>query len=161
MIHWTVLNVNEKSIRNLDEKPAQLFIGKTIEKTGSDTLITLSASEPVICCYRFFRLPLPRLLPGDFSIYPGVDFNDKPSLIRYNTNQSIFAHYGMRGRFSMEANVINELQNGLRRINWRVLSGCRRILHWSTRFVNKCELEKFMTEYGGGRRCPTYCTTGR
>ena len=116
---------------------------------------------PVICCYRFFRLPLPRLLPGDFSIYPGVDFNDKPSLIRYNTNQSIFAHYGMRGRFSMEANVINELQNGLRRINWRVLSGCRRILHWSTRFVNKCELEKFMTEYGGGRRCPTYCTTGR
>ena len=118
---------------NFNEKPAQLFIGKTIEKTiektGSDTLITLSASGPVICCYRFFRLPLPRLLPGAFSIYPGVDFNDTPSFIRYNTNQSIFAHYGMRGRFSMEANVINELQNGLRRINWRVLPGCRQILH--------------------------------
>ena len=50
------------------EKPAQLFIGTTIEKPGSDTLITLSASGPVFCCYRFFRLPLPRLLPGDFSI---------------------------------------------------------------------------------------------
>ena len=37
----------------------------------------------------FFRLPLPRLLPGDFSIYLGVDFNDKPSSIRYNTNQSV------------------------------------------------------------------------
>ena len=114
---------------NFNEKPAQLFIGKTIEKTGSDTLITLSASETVICCYHFFRLPLPRLRPGAFSIYPGVDFNDTPSFIRYNTNQSIFAHYGMRGRFSMEANVINELQNGLRRINWRVLPGCRQILH--------------------------------
>jgi hypothetical protein len=27
----------KKSIRNLNEKPAQLFIGKTIEKPGSDT----------------------------------------------------------------------------------------------------------------------------
>ena len=26
MIHWTVLNVNEKSIRNLNEKPAQLLL---------------------------------------------------------------------------------------------------------------------------------------
>ena len=25
----------------------------------------------------------------------------------------------------MDANVINELQNGLRRLNWRVLPGCR------------------------------------
>lgn len=58
----------KKSIRNLNEKPAQLFIGKTIEKPGSDTLITLRASGPVFCCYRFFQLPLPRLLLGDFSI---------------------------------------------------------------------------------------------
>jgi len=27
----------KKSIRNLNEKPAKLFIGKTIEKPGSDT----------------------------------------------------------------------------------------------------------------------------
>lgn len=47
MIHWTVLNVNEKSIRNLNEKPAQLFIGNTIEKTGLDTLINISASGHV------------------------------------------------------------------------------------------------------------------
>lgn len=46
----------KKSIRNLNEKP------------GSDTLITLRASGPVFCCYRFFQLPLPRLLLGDFSI---------------------------------------------------------------------------------------------
>ena len=58
----------KKSIRNLNEKLAQLFIGKTIEKPGSDTLITLRASGPVFCCYRFFQLPLPRLLLGDFSI---------------------------------------------------------------------------------------------
>ena len=58
----------KKSIRNFNEKPAKLFIGKTIEKPGSDTLITLRASGPVFCCYRFFRLPLPRLLLGDFSI---------------------------------------------------------------------------------------------
>lgn len=32
---------------NFNEKPAQLFIGKTIEKPGSDTLINFSASEPV------------------------------------------------------------------------------------------------------------------
>ena len=58
----------KKSIRNFNEKPAKLFIGKTIEKPGSDTLITLRASGPVFCCYRFFQLPLPRLLLGDFSI---------------------------------------------------------------------------------------------
>ena len=58
----------KKSIRNLNEKPAKLFIGKTIEKTGSDTLINLSMSETVFCCYRYFRVSLPRLLPGDFSI---------------------------------------------------------------------------------------------
>lgn len=58
---------------NFNEKPAQLFIGKTIEKPGSDTLINFSASEPV------FLFHLPRSLPGDF--------NDKPSLIRYNTKQ--------------------------------------------------------------------------
>ena len=53
------IKCQRKSIRNLNEKPAQLFIGKTIEKTiektGSDTLITLSASRPVFCCYRFFN----------------------------------------------------------------------------------------------------------
>ena len=48
--------LKKKSIRNLNEKP------------GSDTLITLRASGPVFCCYRFFQLPLPRLLLGDFSI---------------------------------------------------------------------------------------------
>ena len=58
----------KKSIRNFNEKPAKLFIGKTIEKLGSDTLITLRASGPVFCSYRYFQLPLPRLLLGDFSI---------------------------------------------------------------------------------------------
>lgn len=51
-----------------NEKPDQLFIGKTIEKTGSDTRITLRASGPVFCCDRFFWFPLPRLLPRNFAI---------------------------------------------------------------------------------------------
>ena len=47
-INISTFKCKEKSIRrNLNEKPTQLFIGKAIEKTGSDTLITLSASGPV------------------------------------------------------------------------------------------------------------------
>ena len=66
MIHCTVLNVNEKSIRNLNEKPAQLFIGKTIEKTGSDTLIPLSASGPVFLLLSFFSVTFAMLASGRF-----------------------------------------------------------------------------------------------
>ena len=52
----------------LQWKASSAIHRKTIEKPDSDTLINFSASESVFCCYRFFRLPLPRLLPGDFSI---------------------------------------------------------------------------------------------
>ena len=50
---------------NFNEKPAQLFIGKTIEKPGSDTLINFSASEPVfcsICNARFQEISMTNLL---------------------------------------------------------------------------------------------------
>ena len=66
MIHGTVLNINEKSIKNFNEKPAQLFIGKAIEKTGSDTLITLSASGPVFLLLSFLSVTFATLASGGF-----------------------------------------------------------------------------------------------
>ena len=56
----------KKSIRNLNEKPAKLFIGKTIEKTGSDTLITLSASGPVFLLLSFLSVTFATLASGEF-----------------------------------------------------------------------------------------------
>ena len=51
---------------NFNEKPAQLFIGKTIEKTGSDTLITLSASGPVFLLLSFLSTAFVTLTSGGF-----------------------------------------------------------------------------------------------
>ena len=56
----------KKSIRNFNEKPAKLFIGKTIEKTGSDTLINLSASGPVFLLLSFLSTVFSMLASGGF-----------------------------------------------------------------------------------------------
>ena len=56
----------KKSIRNFNEKPAKLFIGKTIEKLGSDTLITLRASGPVFLLLSFLAVAFATLDPGRF-----------------------------------------------------------------------------------------------
>lgn len=56
----------KKSIRNFNEKPAKLFIGKTIEKPGSDTLITLSASGPVFLLLLFLSVAFATLASGRF-----------------------------------------------------------------------------------------------
>ena len=65
-------------ISNSNEKPAQLFIGKTLEKPGLDTLIKNSSPDLFFVAIVFLRPPFLRLLLGDF--------NDKPLPIRYNTN---------------------------------------------------------------------------
>ena len=56
----------KKSIRNFNEKPAKLFIGKIIEKTGSDTLITLSTSGPVFLLLSFFSVAFAMLASREF-----------------------------------------------------------------------------------------------
>ena len=60
------IKCQRKSIRNLNEKPAKLFIGKTIEKTSSDTLITLSASGPVFLLLSFLSVTFATLASGEF-----------------------------------------------------------------------------------------------